>query len=86
MLQQLGAEVIKIEPPGKGDDFRHYTEHAGLPGMSIPFASANAGKRSVALDLKSGEGRAAALQTGGTRRHCGRELPPRRDRPARARL
>lgn len=60
MLFQLGAEVIKVEPPHKGDDFRHYTEHAGLPGMSVPFASANAGKRSVTLNLKSAEGRALA--------------------------
>jgi crotonobetainyl-CoA:carnitine CoA-transferase CaiB-like acyl-CoA transferase len=62
MLQQLGAEVIKVEPPVKGDDFRHYTEHAGLPGMSVPFAAANAGKRSVTIDLKSEEGRALALR------------------------
>lgn len=60
MLQQLGAEVIKIEPPEKGDDFRHYTEHAGLPGMSVPFASANVGKRSVTLNLKSEDGRGIA--------------------------
>lgn len=60
MFQQLGAEVIKVEPPEKGDDFRHYTEHAGLPGMSIPFASANFGKRSVTLNLKSDEGRELA--------------------------
>ncbi|RZK03404.1 MAG: CoA transferase [Novosphingobium sp.] len=62
MLQQLGAEVVKVEPPVKGDDFRHYTEHAGLPGMSVPFAAANAGKRSVTLNLKSEEGVALALR------------------------
>jgi crotonobetainyl-CoA:carnitine CoA-transferase CaiB-like acyl-CoA transferase len=61
-LRQLGAEVIKIEPPGKGDDFRHYTEHAGLPDMSIPFASVNAGKKSVTLNLKSEDGRKIALR------------------------
>lgn len=55
-LAQLGADVIKIEPPGKGDDFRHYTEHAGLPGMSVPFAAVNAGKRSLALNLKDPRG------------------------------
>jgi crotonobetainyl-CoA:carnitine CoA-transferase CaiB-like acyl-CoA transferase len=60
-LRQLGAEVIKIEPR-KGDDFRHYTEHAGLANMSIPFASVNAGKKSVTLDLKSDEGKAIALR------------------------
>lgn len=62
MLHQLGAEVIKIEPPGKGDDFRHYTEHAGMPGMSVPFAALNAGKRSVTLNLKSAAGKALALK------------------------
>jgi CoA:oxalate CoA-transferase len=66
MLQQLGAEVFKVEPPGTGDDFRHYTEHAGLPGVSIPFASANAGKRSVVLDLKTEAGKAAALKLAAT--------------------
>jgi CoA:oxalate CoA-transferase len=60
MLAQLGAEVIKVEPPEVGDDFRHYTEHAGLPGMSVPFAAVNAGKRSVTLNLKSEAGLAAA--------------------------
>ena len=59
MLAQLGADVVKIEPPERGDDFRDYTEHGGLAKMSIPFAAINAGKRSVALDLKSDEGRAA---------------------------
>lgn len=62
MFQQLGAEVIKIEPPEKGDDFRHYTEHAGLPGMSVPFAAANFGKRSVTLNLKSEAGLDIARQ------------------------
>jgi crotonobetainyl-CoA:carnitine CoA-transferase CaiB-like acyl-CoA transferase len=60
MLAQLGAQVTKVEPPGKGDDFRHYTEHAGLPGLSIPFAAVNAGKRSLTLNLKSPEGLAIA--------------------------
>lgn len=59
MLSQLGADVIKIEPPERGDDFRDYTEHGGLPKMSIPFAAINAGKQSVALDLKTDAGRSA---------------------------
>lgn len=62
MFCQLGAEVIKVEPPKVGDDFRHYTEHAGLPGMSVPFAAVNAGKKSVTLNLKSEEGRQIALK------------------------
>ena len=57
MLVHLGAEAIKVEPPRVGDDFRHYTEHAGLPLMSIPFAAVNAGKKSVTINLKSEAGR-----------------------------
>lgn len=53
MLAILGAAVIKVERIGVGDDFRHYTEHAGLPGMSVPFAGVNTGKKSITLDLKS---------------------------------
>ncbi|HVI99848.1 MAG TPA: CoA transferase [Sphingomonas sp.] len=60
MLAQMGAEVIKIEPPGRGDGFRHYTEHGGEPMLSVPFASINAGKRSIALDLKRLEGQRIA--------------------------
>jgi crotonobetainyl-CoA:carnitine CoA-transferase CaiB-like acyl-CoA transferase len=60
MLAQLGAEIIKVEPPGRGDGLRHYVEHGGEPLLSIPFASINAGKRSIALDLKSDEGKAIA--------------------------
>ncbi len=52
-LGLLGADVVKIERPGFGDDFRHYTAHGGLKLMSGPFIAANAGKRSVTLDLKA---------------------------------
>ncbi len=51
LLVALGADVLKIEPPG-GDPMRHY------PGL---FAPINAGKRSVELDLKDGDGRLRAL-------------------------
>jgi crotonobetainyl-CoA:carnitine CoA-transferase CaiB-like acyl-CoA transferase len=58
ILGTLGAEVVKIERPGAGDDTRAW----GPPfwdGESPTFLSMNAGKRSVALDLKSDDGRAA---------------------------
>lgn len=55
----LGAEVIKIEPPA-GDAMRYYTRLDERRGMAEPFLGANAGKKSVVLDLKSEEGRAAA--------------------------
>ena len=52
LLAEMGAEVIKVEPPG-GDPMRVYLEL---------FASLNADKRSIELDLKSEEGRARALE------------------------
>ena len=55
----LGADVVKIEPPA-GDAMRYYTRREDLRGMAEPFIGANAGKRSIVLDLKTDEGRAAA--------------------------
>ncbi len=52
-LALLGADVVKVERPGVGDDFRHYSLHPGLPGLSAPFVAANSGKRSIAIDLKA---------------------------------
>lgn len=55
-LALQGADVIKVERPQIGDDLRHYTEHTGPRNFSGPFVAANAGKRSIVLDLKSEEG------------------------------
>lgn len=49
LLAELGARVIKIEPPG-GDDSRRYGPF--IEGDSAFFASVNRGKESLALDLK----------------------------------
>ena len=59
MLADYGAEVIKIERVGVGDDSRGWPPH--FHGK-VPyyFASANRNKRSVALDLKTPEGRTIA--------------------------
>ena len=58
MLGDLGADVIKIEQPGKGDDTRSW----GPPfvdGEASYYLSVNRNKRSIALDLKSDLGREA---------------------------
>ncbi len=59
LLGDLGADVIKIEPPG-GDPLRNRDPFAGNtpdPDRSIPFISDNHNKRSIVLDLETEEGR-----------------------------
>ena len=59
LLAELGAEIIKIEAPGVGDFTRVTPPLAGDPPTGGVFREMNAGKRSVALDLKTDDGRAA---------------------------
>jgi len=54
ILGDLGANVIKIEPPGRGDELRFYPPaHPSVEGLSAPFVWANRNKRSLVLDLKA---------------------------------
>src|SRR6187431_1736110 len=57
MLADMGARVIKIEQPGKGDDTRAWGPPF-LEGESAYFLSINRNKESVTLDFKHPEGRA----------------------------
>jgi crotonobetainyl-CoA:carnitine CoA-transferase CaiB-like acyl-CoA transferase len=53
LLRLLGAEVIKIEAPGRGDAMRNYGSDRAYDGMAPAFIAVNAGKKSVSLDLKN---------------------------------
>jgi crotonobetainyl-CoA:carnitine CoA-transferase CaiB-like acyl-CoA transferase len=55
ILGDMGADVIKIERPGYGDDTRNWTPPA-WHGESTTFLSANRNKRSIAVDLNDAEG------------------------------
>jgi formyl-CoA transferase len=61
LLADLGADVIKVEKPGAGDDTRHWGppwhEH-GDEKVAAYFLAANRGKRSVAIDFATEEGAA----------------------------
>jgi formyl-CoA transferase len=60
MLADLGADVVKVENVSRGDDSRHW----GPPFLGSDaayFMSVNRNKRSVALDLKDADDRAAAI-------------------------
>ncbi len=60
-LADLGAEVLKIEMPGRGDDSRNFAPM--MPsGDSGYFYSVNRGKRSITLDLRTEEGAAIFLE------------------------
>lgn len=65
-LALLGAEVIKIEPPGKGETVRWRSEAAdpsfGQQGLSLGFMTQSSNKRFLSLDLNSPEGRDVFLK------------------------
>lgn len=56
MLGDLGAEVVKVELPGRGDDTRAWGPPFTAGGESAYFLSANRNKRSLTLNLKSERG------------------------------
>jgi len=64
LLADQGAEVIKIEPPGTGDPYRTLRIGDGREtgGVNLAMEQNNRLKKSLALDLKSAEGREALLK------------------------
>ena len=59
VLADLGAEVIKVELPGSGDESRNFGPF--VAGVSAYYASVNRGKKSVTIDLRSPRGARLAL-------------------------
>ena len=66
ILGDLGADVIKVEEPGRGDEARYFgvTKEALAKsrGVSASFIALNRNKRSITIDLASAAGRAAAVR------------------------
>jgi crotonobetainyl-CoA:carnitine CoA-transferase CaiB-like acyl-CoA transferase len=56
LLADYGADVIKVERPGSGDWSRAWGPFT--KDVSLPFANLNRNKRSLAIDMKAGEGKA----------------------------
>jgi alpha-methylacyl-CoA racemase len=66
LLADLGLEIIKIENPAGGDPLRGLGPDGGSPAGSVFFQALNRGKKSLALDLKSPEGRDVLLRLAST--------------------
>ena len=64
VLADLGAEIIKIEPMGNGDDTRNFPPFQG--GLSHYYIALNRSKKSLALDLKSEDGLRIARELAAT--------------------
>jgi crotonobetainyl-CoA:carnitine CoA-transferase CaiB-like acyl-CoA transferase len=60
LLRLLGAEIIKVEAPGRGDALRYYGSDRAYDGMAPAFIAVNAGKKSISLDLKNPQSMEAA--------------------------
>jgi len=61
MMADMGADVIKVEPPGIGDHVRKWTR-SDLKGLSPHLMAVNRNKRGIVIDLRTPEGKEVALR------------------------
>ena len=80
MLADMGAEVIKIEEPQRGDPFRGWGER----NYSATFCSLNRNKKSLTLDLRRDEAREIVLKLARTVHPLQRDKAPAHDVSIRA--
>ncbi len=91
LLADFGAEVIKVEKPGEGDDTRGWgppfiTNPDGSRGDAAYYLSTNRGKQSVAIDMAKPAGTEAPARACGKIRHRDGEFQGRRPQEIRPRL
>ncbi len=60
LLADMGAEIIKLEIPGRGDDAREFPPF--LKGQSMYYVNLNRGKKSITLNLKHPEGKRVFIE------------------------
>ena len=65
MLANMGAEVVKLEPPGRGDEMRWIGRYAGRRDHEDYFNASNYNKKSIALNLKDPSGRSVGQALAG---------------------
>ncbi len=83
ILADMGAEVVKLERPGKGDSVRAWGDGSE---RNPYFRYINRNKKGITLDYKAAEGEDAVPAPCRRHRHIGRELPAERDAARRARV
>ena len=81
LLAWMGADVIKVEMPGRGDITRGQLQDV-KGADSLYFTMLNSNKRSITVNLKSPEGQDGDRGAGPALRRRRREFRPRRARPA----
>ena len=67
-LGDLGADVVKVERPGGGDETRGWHPPTAEDGQSTYYLAVNRNKRSIALDLSTSDGRGRVRRSSHDRR------------------